>query len=47
MGAAKIEGKHTFQFFECYARVMLIYWVITLILTAIQKVLEKRVHAIF
>ena len=47
MGAAKIEGANTFQFFECYACVMLIYWVITLILTAIQKVLEKRCNAIF
>ena len=37
MGAAKIEGANTFQFFECYACVMLIYWVITLILTAFQK----------
>ena len=42
MGAA-----NTFQFFECYACVMLIYWVITLILTAFQKVLEKRCNAIF
>ena len=41
MGAAKIEGANTFQFFECYACVMLIYWVITLILTAFQKVLEN------
>ena len=39
MGAAKIEGANTFQF--------LIYWVITLILTAFQKVLEKRCNAIF
>ena len=47
MGAAKIEGANAFQFFECYACVMLIYWVITLILTAFQKVLEKRCNAIF
>ena len=47
MRAAKIEGANTFQFFECYACVMLIYWVITLILTAFQKVLEKRCNAIF
>lgn len=47
MGAAKIEGASTFQFFECYACVMLIYWIITLILTAFQKGLEKRCNAIF
>lgn len=47
MGTAKIEGANTFQFFECYACVMLIYWVITLILTFIQKVLEKRCNAIY
>ena len=47
MGAAKIEGANTFQFFECYSCVMLIYWVITLILTAFQKVLEKRCDSIY
>ena len=47
MGAAKNEGANTFQFFECYACVMLIYWVITLILTAFQKVLEKRCDSIY
>lgn len=47
MGAAKIEGANTFQFFECYACVMVIYWVITLMLTGVQKVLEKRCNAIF
>ena len=47
MGAAKIEGANTFQFFECYACVMLIYWVITLILTAFQTVLEKRCDSIY
>lgn len=47
MGAAKIEGANTFQFFECYACVMLIYWVITLCLTGIQKLLEKRCESIY
>ena len=48
MGKEAIKiGANTFQFFECYACVMLIYWVITLILTAFQKVLEKRCNAIF
>ena len=48
MGKTAVSiGANTFQFFECYACVMLIYWVITLILTFIQKVLEKRCNAIY
>ena len=47
MGSAKIEGAHTFRFFECYACVMLIYWIFTLCLTAVQKRLEKRCNAIY
>lgn len=42
MGAAKIEANNTYLFFECYACVIVIYWAITLVLTAIQKILEKR-----
>lgn len=42
MGAAKIEANNTYQFFECYACVIVVYWAISLVLTAIQKVLEKR-----
>lgn len=47
MGAAKIEGANTFQFFEVYACVMLIYWIITVALTAFQKFLENRCNAIY
>ena len=47
MGAAKIEGAQSFRFFECYACVMLIYWVFTLLLTAVQKKLEKKYSAIY
>lgn len=47
MGAAKIESSNSFQFFESYACVMIIYWVITLILTSIQKILEHRCNAIY
>lgn len=47
MGASKIEGSQSFRFFECYACVMLIYWVFTLMLTAVQKRLEKRCNAIY
>ena len=47
MGAAKIEGANTFKFFECYACVMLVYWIITLVMTSVQKRLEKRCNAIY
>lgn len=47
MGAAKIEAATTFRFFECYACVMLIYWIITLILMLVQKRLEKRCNAAY
>lgn len=42
MGAAKIEAANSFHFFECYACVMVIYWAIALVLTFVQKRLEKR-----
>lgn len=47
MGASKIESARTFKFFEAYAAVIIIYWVITIILTQIQKYLEKRCNAIY
>ncbi|MEA4921535.1 MAG: amino acid ABC transporter permease [Clostridiaceae bacterium] len=47
MGASKIEGAQTFKFFECYACVMLIFWVITILLTSVQKRLEKKCSAIY
>lgn len=47
MGTAKIESANSYRFFECYACVMLIYWVITICLTTIQKQLEKRCNAIY
>lgn len=42
MGAAKIEGAKTFRYFEIYAVVMLIYWVIIFILGILHKLLEKK-----
>lgn len=42
MGAAKIEGARTFRYFEIYAAVMLVYWIIILLLGFIHKVLEKK-----
>lgn len=42
MGAAKIEGAKTFRYFEIYAVVMLIYWVIIFLLGILHKKLEKK-----
>ncbi|RHQ98750.1 amino acid ABC transporter permease [Peptoclostridium sp. AF21-18] len=42
MGMAKMEGAFTFRFFEVYAAVMIIYWVIITILSFVQKKLEIR-----
>lgn len=42
MGAAKIEGAKTFRYFEIYAAVMLVYWVVIFILGIVHKQLEKK-----
>lgn len=42
MGAAKIEGARTFRYFEIYAVVMLIYWVVIFVLGLLHKMLEKK-----
>ena len=42
MGRAKIEAANTFRFFEVYAAVMLIYWVLITILSYFQKKIEQR-----
>ena len=42
MGAAKIEGAKTFRYFEIYAAVMLVYWVVIFILGLLHKWLEKK-----
>ena len=42
MGAAKIEGARTFRYFEIYAAVMLIYWLIIFVLGLLHKLLEKK-----
>lgn len=42
MGAAKIEGARTFRYFEIYAAVMLIYWIIVFVLGIVHKLLEKK-----
>ena len=42
MGAAKIEGARTFRYFEIYAAVMLVYWLIIFVLGILHKLLEKK-----
>jgi putative amino-acid transport system permease protein len=42
MGAAKIEGARTFRYFEIYAVVMLLYWLIIFVLGFAHKFLEKK-----
>lgn len=47
MGAAKIEGAKTFRYFEIYAAVMLIYWVVIFILQLISRRLEKKCASMY
>lgn len=47
MGAAKIEGAKTFRYFEIYAAVMLIYWVIIFVLGLAHKYLEKKCASMY
>lgn len=47
MGAARIESANTFQFFECYACVMVVYWIVTMVMMFFQKKLEKRCASIY
>ena len=47
MGAAKIEGAKTFRYFEIYAAVMLIYWVVIFVLGILSKRLEKKCNAMY
>lgn len=42
MGAAKIEGAHTFRYFEIYAAVMFVYLLIISVFSMLHKYLEKR-----
>lgn len=47
MGAAKIEGARTFRYFEIYAVVMILYWVIIFILGLLHKLLEKKCASMY
>lgn len=42
MGAARMEGSRSFRYFEIYAAVMLVYWVVIFLFGFIHKYLEKK-----
>lgn len=47
MGMAKIEGARTFRYFEIYAAVMLVYWVIIFVFGLLHKALEKKCASMY
>lgn len=42
MGKTKIEASNSYRYFECYASVMILYWLVVVALTYLQKKLEDR-----
>lgn len=47
MGAAKIECAKSFRYFEIYAAVMVVYWVVIFVFDMLRKYLEKKCAAAF
>lgn len=47
MGAAKILGANSFRYFEIYAAVMLVYWVVILAFSALSKWLQRRCEQMY
>lgn len=47
MGVAKTEGAMSFRYFEIYAAIMLIYWIIITLFTFIQKNLEYKLERLY
>lgn len=47
MGAAKIEGARTFRYFEIYAVVMILYWIIIFVLGLVHKALENKCEKMY
>ncbi len=47
MGAAKIQMSISFKFFECYSCVMIVYLAVGVVLTVIQKLIERRYAAAY
>ena len=44
MGKAQMEASSSFKFFESYIAVALVYWVVVVIFTRIQHLLEKKLN---
>ena len=47
MGAAKILGANSFRYFEIYAAVMLVYWIVILAFSALSKWLQRRCEQMY
>lgn len=47
MAKATMLGAEKYRFLEAYAAVILIYWVINLIFSFLQKIFEKRLHSAY
>lgn len=47
MGAAKTQGAMNFRYFEIYAVVMLLYWLLITLISALQYKLEKKCAAMY
>ena len=47
MGAAKMEGAKSFRYFEIYAAVMIVYWVVIFVFDLLRKYLERKCAAAF
>ena len=47
MGVAKTEGAMSFRYFEIYAAIMLIYWIIITLFAFIQKNLEYKLERLY
>ncbi len=47
MGKTKIEASNSYRYFECYASVMVIYWIIVVAITYFQKKVEDRLDVAY
>lgn len=47
MGAAKMEGSATFRYFEIYAAVMLVYWVVISLFSLVSRYVQRRCERAF
>jgi putative amino-acid transport system permease protein len=47
MGQAKMEGAQSYRYFEIYAAVMLVYWVVIFLFSCLSKYLQKVCDNLF